>query len=131
MWNGNGGEHPICKYPPRYDFRSHKQKNIPAAGSEYAHRRHEEIMPSPGNSIRAARPYSIARFTPAARLAVFSILRIPPSVASGCKTAKYRKLQYPREPREKREIAGQTGEKGQIEPFRSKTLAPEVPSSTF
>lgn len=85
---------PICKYPSRYDFLSYKQKNIPPVGNMHT-RWHEEIMPSPGNSIRGAWPYSIVRFS---RLASLSILWIPPLVASGRKTAKYRNSEYPQKP---------------------------------
>lgn len=112
---------PICKYHPRYDFVLHKQKKY-SPGSKYAYRWHEEIMPSPGNSIRAAWPYSIARFT---QLAVLSILWIPPLVASGCKTVKYRKLQNPQKPGKERN-RGTSQEKGRTEEFRSKTLAHDV-----
>lgn len=110
---------PICKYPSRYDFLSYKQKNIPPVANMHT-RWHEEIMSNPGNSIRGAWPYSIVRFS---RLASLSILRIPPLVASGCKTAKYRNPEYPQKPG-KEENRGTSQEKDRTVALRPKWLYP-------
>lgn len=112
---------PICKYPSRYDVLSYKQKNIPPVANMHTCW-HEEIMPNLGNSIRGAWPYSIARFS---RLASLSILRIPPLVASGCKTAKYRNPEYPQKPG-KEENRGTSQEKDRTVASRPKMVVPDA-----